>query len=151
LSWGGSLKSATRFNNVGQPTIYLAEEENTSTKEVRFPKYLNATTLFGINVTALVLLDLSETQNLHKHQISKKMFRGPWKSFNNIKIKYYTQYLTDILRTLPIEGFLYESVQNPGCKCLCLFPEKMIKGSTLRVIGDYESIEDEDMTYEGDA
>jgi RES domain-containing protein len=151
LSWGGSLVSATRFNNKGQPTIYLAEDDDTSLKEVRFSQHFNATTLFGVKASVQVILDLTDTANLSTLQISKKYFQAPWKSFNNVGIKYYTQFLTDHLRSLPIEGFLYESVQNPSKKCLCLFPEKMIKGSKLQIVGTYQTIQSSDLNFEGDA
>ena len=150
LSHEGSLKSTARFNRIGQRTIYLAENHDTALKEVHFDKNFMATTSFGIDSNLQLILDLSNSENLQKNfQISRNYFRGPWKQFLNIGLDYYTHFLSDNLRSLPIEGFLYESNANPRNLCLCLFPEKMIKGSTLQVIGDYKEIESKDLFFEG--
>jgi len=150
LSFEGSLKSFARFHRVGQPTIYLAENYKTAMEEVRFSKNLVAMTTFGIKINLQRILDLSGSGNLYKNfRISKNYFKGPWEQFSNIGLEYYTHYLSDHLRKLPIEGFLYESNANPKNICLCLFPEKMIKGSTLQVIGDYIEINSNDLYFEG--
>ena len=143
LSYVGSLKSSSRFvHGSGQPTIYLAEDPDTATKEVRFSHHFRATTCFGIEYNLRFVLDLTDTKNLYKNfRISRDYFRMPWEMFNNIGIKYYTQYLSDFLRTLPIEGFVYESVQNPGKKCICIFADKLLQGSSLKVIGTYAGFE----------
>lgn len=140
----------SRFNEKGSPTIYLGQDIEVALSEVQFPQYFNATTSFGVEVNLQFILDLSDTSKLSKSfGINKKLFRSTWKNFNNIRIKYYTQYLSDHLRSLPIEGFLYESVQRPGHKCLCLFPDKMIKGSSLKIIGNYKGIDHADLFYDG--
>ncbi len=150
LSFEGSLKSHARFNRAGQPTIYLAENYDTALKEVRFPKNLIAQTIFSVNIKLQRILNLSETENLYKNfLISKPYFRGPWNQFLNIGLEYYTHYLSDHLRSLPIEGFLFESNANPENKCLCLFPEKLIRGSVLKVEGEYEHIEPANLLFEG--
>lgn len=66
-----------------------------------------------------------------------------------MSIKFYTQHLSDHLRTLSIEGFLYEFVQNGSQKCLCIFPDKLLKGSSLTVVGKYKEIESKEMFIDG--
>ncbi len=98
----------------------------------------------------LVTLDLSDTQKLNTNfKINKNLFHEEWKKFNNIGIKFYIQYLSDILRVLPIEGFLYESARVKGSKCLCVFPDKLVKGSHLQVIGNYKEIPEHEMQIQG--
>jgi hypothetical protein len=150
LSFKGSLFSDSRFSKRGQQTIYLGQTSDVASREVQFPEYFNATTIFGINVNLQIILDLSSTEKLNKDfKIDKKLFQGNWKKFSNLDIKYYTQFLSDILRLLPIEGFLYESIQLSGQKCLCVFPDKLIKGSSLEVIGTYRDIEEQNMKLLG--
>lgn len=150
LSIEGSLKSHARFHRTGQPTIYLAENYDTALKEVRFSEKLIAHTIFPVNIKLQRILDLSDTENLYNNYlISKPNFRGPWKQFLNIGLEYYTHYLSDQLRSLPIEGFLYESNANHNNKCLCLFPEKLIGGSVLKVVGKYGDIDSIYMSLEG--
>lgn len=150
LSFTGSLLSDSRFGTRGQPTIYLGETDEVALKEVQFPSYFNATTVFGVNVNLQVVLDLSDTQALNTNfKINKNLFHEEWKKFNNIGIKYYTQYLSDNLRVLPIEGFLYESAKVKGSKCLCIFPDKLVKGSSLQVMGTYKEIPGQEMQIQG--
>ncbi|WP_196801726.1 RES family NAD+ phosphorylase [Bacteriovorax sp. BSW11_IV] len=150
LSFTGSLLSDSRFGTRGQPTIYLGESQDVALNEVQFPNYFNATTVFGVNVKLQLVLDLSDTKKLStNYKIDKTLFHEEWKKFNNIDIKFYTQYLSDVLRVLPIEGFLYESVRSKGNKCLCIFPDKLVKGSSLQIVGNYKEIPEEKMQLLG--
>lgn len=150
LSSQGSLLSDSRFGTRGQPTIYLGETHDVALSEVQFPQYFDATAIFGINVNLQVVLDLSDTKKLNSnYKINKTLFHEEWKKFNNIGITFYTQYLSNILRVLPIEGFLYESVKAKGNKCLCIFPDKLVKGSSLQIVGNYKEIPEEKMQLLG--
>jgi RES domain-containing protein len=149
LSIEGSLKSNGRFHERGQETIYLASTPDTVTRELQFEINKNATALFAISVKLQAILDLSIPSSLDQYKIDQSLFQWSWKSFNNLEVKYYTQYLSDYLRTLPLEGFLYESTKHPNQKCLCLFPNKLLRGSSLKVTGKYADIEKKDMTLIG--
>ena len=146
LSYQGSLLSNSRFGQSGQPTLYLAENHDVAAREVQFPEYFQATTLFGIKVNLQFILDLSGTKSLANYKVLTNLFVGEWKKFNNLGIKFYTQYLSDYLRTLPIEGFIYQSNQSEKNRCLCIFPDKLVKGSSLAVHGTYKEIHKEDLT-----
>ena len=134
LSYAGSVKTSARFNFSGEETIYLGQDYDTCFKEVRFEQYLCPTTTFGVEVKLQSVLDLSTDVNLKRYAIDKELLLGPWKKLNNIQIQYYSQYLSRMIRTYPFEGILYNSTVNEGQKCLAVFPMKLIKGSSLKVL-----------------
>lgn len=149
LSVEGSRQSSSRFNELGQDTIYLAESSGTANLEVQLDRNFVTYSFWAIEFKLTGILDLTDKQIISSFKISTSLLYGLWEMLNMYKITSYSQHVSTIIRKLGYEGFIYESTKDPGKKCLVVFVDNLKRGSYLEVHDKTQGIKEEYLRVDG--
>jgi RES domain-containing protein len=138
LSALGSKLSGGRYNHIGQfEALYLAPDPKTAVEEnlknisFRFPPK----SIITIDVDVQSIIDLKSKKLLNILGINRDQLFCPWRKIQDIDQKIaYTQVLGQMIYDSErFEGILYPSAKVKGKYNLAIFPDRLKKGSSIKV------------------
>lgn len=129
----------SRFTHASRqdlPALYFAKERETALKEKRPYENQNLSwVMLQSEVKVSRLLDLTTHDRCKSHGIGQGLLNVSWEFVNALGCRTYSQALGHLIAEsdLLIEGFLYDSVQDPGRVNLVVFPKNMLLTSYIRL------------------
>ncbi len=138
LSALGSKFSGGRYNHIGQfEALYLAPDPKTAVEEnlkninFRFPPK----SIITIDVEVQSIINLKDKKLINILGIDRDRLFSPWRQIQDIDHKLaYTQVLGQLIYDSKLfEGILYPSAKVKGKYNLAIFPDRLKRGSNIKV------------------
>lgn len=134
----GSKLSGGRYNYIGRfEALYLAPDPKTAVEEslkninFRFPPK----SIITIDVEVQSIIDLKNKKLINILGIDRDQLFSPWRKIQDIEQKIaYTQLLGQLIYDSKLfEGIRYPSAKVKGKYNLVIFPNRLKKGSNIKV------------------
>lgn len=134
LSGEGAARFGGRWNPVGVPTIYAAQELSTAWAEYNQGFVQHPALIAQLELSGAHLVDTTDPEVLPQWELEKTIHRSEWRSDLDNGVVPATHVAYQRLAGAGVDGVIYPSFMSPGGRCVALWRWNGAEGPLLSIV-----------------